>query len=210
VEEGGRLISAITDFLGDFGAWGLFLHAMIDAILFPIPAFFLQVSLSALNPDDALWLATLGFAGCMLGTPIGYAIGRTSGYRLLRRFVKQEKLNRVESLFQRHGVMAILIGSFTPIPFKLFTIASGCANYPLRKLMIYAAIGRAAKFYLVGLLFYVYGRSAEHMVHGKTLTFSVLAAGALLAAIWLLVRARRGKRRGTQTNGLAKQKDVRL
>ncbi|MBB6735910.1 VTT domain-containing protein [Cohnella sp. CBP 2801] len=180
---------------------------MVDAILFPIPAFFLQVSLSALNPDNALWLATLGFAGCMIGTPIGYAIGRTSGYRLLRRFVKQEKLDRVESLFRKHGEMAILIGSFTPIPFKLFTVASGCTNFPLRKLMLYAAIGRAAKFYIVGLLFYAYGRSAEHMVHGKTLTFIMLAAGALLATVWLLMRVRR-KRLNARPNAASKPEDL--
>lgn len=201
------MISAITDFLSDFGAWGLFFHSMIDAILFPIPAFFLQVSLSAINPDNALWLATLGFAGCMIGTPVGYAIGRTSGNRLLRRFVKQEKLDRVESLFRKHGEMAILIGSFTPIPFKLFTVASGCTNFPLRKLLVFAAIGRAAKFYLVGLLFYAYGRSAEHMVHGKTISFILLGAGALLATVWLLARVRR-KRRDAKPKAAAKQEDL--
>jgi len=114
-------------------------------------------------------------------------IGKTSGYRILRKFMKQDRLDRVTALFRKHGEMAILIGSFTPIPFKIFTIVSGCMNYPLWRLMGYAAIGRAAKFYIVGLLFYLYGRSAESMVH-SSLTLIMLGAAVLIAAGWLVAR----------------------
>lgn len=201
------MIQAAMDFLRDFGSLGLFVHAMIDAIIFPIPAFFLQVSLSALNPDNALWLATLGFAGCMIGTPIGYLIGKTSGYRILRKFMKQDRLERVTALFRKHGEMAILIGSFTPIPFKIFTIVSGCMNYPLWRLMGYAAIGRAAKFYIVGLLFYLYGRSAESMVH-SSLTLIMLGAGVLIAAGWLIARKVKRRRNAAKPSGaLAEHSD---
>lgn len=174
---------------------------MIDAIIFPIPAFFLQVSLSTLNPGNALWLATIGFIGCMIGTPIGYAIGKTSGNLILRKFMKQKQLDSVTEMFRRHGEAAILIGSFTPIPFKIFTIVSGCMNFPLWKLIGYAAIGRAAKFYVVGILFYIYGHAAENMVGGSTLTISMLAAGAVIALCWLLVRKiQRRKKEKRQTD----------
>ncbi|SDE36952.1 hypothetical protein SAMN02799630_05273 [Paenibacillus sp. UNCCL117] len=97
-------------------------------------------------------------------------------------------------MFRRHGEAAILFGSFTPIPFKLFTIMSGCMNYPLWKLLGYAAIGRAVKFYIVGLLFYMYGRAAEHMVD-QVLATTLLAAGVLIAACWLLIRRLGGRRK---------------
>ena len=82
---------------------------------------------------------------------------------------------------------AILVGAFTPIPFKIFTILSGCMSYPLWKLLSYATLGRAVKFYTVGILFYVYGRAAEHMVDG-VLTIILLSVGALIGGIWLTVR----------------------
>ncbi|SDE36921.1 hypothetical protein SAMN02799630_05272 [Paenibacillus sp. UNCCL117] len=72
-------METVIEFLRSFGAAGLFIHAMIDAIIFPVPAFFLQLSLSAMQPENALWLATAGYAGCLAGTPVGYAIGRVSG-----------------------------------------------------------------------------------------------------------------------------------
>ncbi|TDF92617.1 YqaA family protein [Paenibacillus piri] len=186
------------EFLRSFGSAGLFIHAMIDAIIFPIPAFFLQVSLSALNPENAIWLATLGYIGCLAGTPIGYAIGKTSGNLVLGKFMKKKWLDSATSLFQRHGESAILIGSFTPIPFKLFTIMSGCMNYPLWKLLGYAAIGRAVKFYLVGILFYMYGRAAEHMVD-RALGITLLVAGVVITAVWLLVRRIRNRKQLKQT-----------
>lgn len=99
-------------------------------------------------------------------------------------------------MFTKHGEAAILVGAFTPIPFKIFTILSGCMNYPLWKLISYAALGRAVKFYTVGVLFYVYGRAAENMVD-SVLTIILLSVGALIGGIWLtvrLIKKRRNKR----------------
>lgn len=94
---------------------------------------------------------------------------------------------------RKHGETAILLGSFTPIPFKLFTIMSGCMNYSFWKLFGYAAIGRAAKFYVVGMLFYLYGRAAENMVDGA---FSMILAGlGILLSVCLLLIRRYRKRK---------------
>ncbi|KAE8557987.1 YqaA family protein [Paenibacillus polymyxa] len=177
----------IMEFLQNFGATGLFIHAMLDAIIFPIPAFFLQLSLSAVQPESALWLATVGFAGSLLGTPIGYGIGKVSGKHVMGGVMKKKWLDSASDLFARRGEAAILIGSFTPIPFKIFTILSGCMNYPLWKLLSYAAIGRAVKFYVVGFLFYIYGRAAENMVN-QVLTITLVGVSVAIAAIWFLIR----------------------
>lgn len=191
-------MEAFLDFLRNFGALGLLIHAMIDAIIFPIPAFFLQISLSAINPENALWLATVGYIGCLIGTPIGYGIGRASGRLILNRMLKQKWLDSATSLFQRHGEAAILIGSFTPIPFKIFTILSGFMKYPLWKLIAYAALGRAVKFYAVGIMFYMYGRAAENMVD-RVLSTTMIIAAVIVAIIWLLVRWWQKKRAATRS-----------
>lgn len=188
------------DFLRNLGDIGLFIHAMIDAIIFPIPALFSQLSLSALSPDRAIWLASIGFVGCLIGTPIGYGIGKASGSLVLNKIMKRKWYDSATALFTKHGEAAILVGAFTPIPFKIFTILSGCMSYPLWKLLSYAALGRAVKFYTVGVLFYVYGRAAENMVD-SVLTTILLSVGALIGGIWLTVRYvknRRKKRSGVQ------------
>ncbi|MFS0726116.1 YqaA family protein [Paenibacillus sp. 1P07SE] len=184
------MFQELLDFLENFGAWGLFIHAFIDAVIFPIPAFFLQVSLSALNPGNALWLATVGFIGCILGTPFGYWIGKALGHSLLYKFLKKDWIDKATAMFQKNGETAILIGSFTPIPFKVFTILSGCLNFPLWRLLAYAALGRAIKFYAVGLLFYLYGRAASNMVSDVSLYIFLGAIPFIILYLYLRKRIR--------------------
>jgi membrane protein DedA with SNARE-associated domain len=71
-------------------------------------------------------------------------------------------------------------------------------NYPLWKLLGYAAIGRAAKFYIVGILFYIYGRAAEHMVD-RVLGITLLVVGVLLLGGWLLIRRFRKRKKLERT-----------
>lgn len=183
------MLQNIIDFLMNYGVWGLVIHSFADAVIFPIPAFFLQVPLSLLDPSNALWLATAGYIACLLGTPVGYLIGKVLGHSVLEKILKKSWIDGANQMFKKNGETAILIGSFTPIPFKVFTILSGCMNFPLWRLIGYAAIGRAVKFYAVGLLFYLYGSSAEGMVQHVSLYIFLIAVPIL--AIFLIIRKRR-------------------
>lgn len=179
----------IIDFLMDYGIWGLVIHSFADAVILPIPAFILQVPLSLLDPSNALWLATAGYIACLLGTPVGYFIGKTLGHSIMEKILKKSWIDSAHQLFKKNGETAILIGSFTPIPFKVFTILSGCLNFPLWHLIGYAALGRAVKFYSVGLLFYLYGKSAEGMVKHVSLYIFIIAVPILL--LFLVLRKRK-------------------
>lgn len=190
------MFDAFMEFLKDYGPWGLFVHSFLDAIIFPLPAFYLQVLLSSANPSGALWLATFGYVACLLGTPIGYMLGKLMGKSILYRFLKPQWIDAATQKFQQNGEAAILIGSFTPIPFKVFTILSGCLNFPLWRLIGYAAIGRAVKFYAVGTLFYMYGRSANSMV--KDISLYIFLGSIPLIAIFLYVRSRMRKKKQAQ------------
>ena len=183
----------ILDFLMKFGPWGLFIHSFADAVIFPVPAFFLQVSLSIMHPQNALWLATYGFIGCLLGTPLGYLIGKLLGKSVLYKILKKEWIDAATNMFQKNGEAAILIGSFTPVPFKVFTILSGCLKFPLCRLLAYAALGRATKFYVVGTLFYLYGNAAEGMVKDVSLYIALIAVPLLLIGVYFNRKRKRKK-----------------
>ncbi len=186
-------VDVATDFFKAYGMWGMFIHAMIDAIIFPIPAFFLQLTLSAANPELALWYALIGYIGCLLGTPVGYFIGKLLGTKFLYKILKRGWVEKASALFKKNGEGAILIGSFTPIPFKVFTILSGTLNFSLWRLILFAAIGRAFKFFIVGALFFFYGRHAKYLVENY-LPLVFLAIAAVLTIIWILKRKIQAKR----------------
>ncbi|GAA3400644.1 YqaA family protein [Paenibacillus hodogayensis] len=202
------MVQNIIDYLSAFGALGLFVHAFLDAIIFPIPALFLQIPLSLVNPNEALWLATVGFAACLLGSPVGYYIGKKIGSTVLYKMLKKTWVDKARELFRKNGEAAILIGSFTPIPFKVFTILSGSLNFPLWKLLAYAAVGRAVKFYAVGTLFYIYGRSAADMVHEVTLYMLVIGIPLILLFLLVRYKVRQRKLKRLQENEERSSKDV--
>lgn len=198
------MMQGLIDFLKDFGAWGLFIHSFADSVFFPIPAFFLQVSLSLLNPSDALWLATVGYIACLLGTPLGYLLGKLLGRSVLNRLLKPSWVDAAERMFRKNGEAAVLIGSFTPVPFKVFTILSGCMKFPLWRLMAYAAVGRAAKFYVVGALFFLYGRAAEGMVKHVSLYVFAIAVPVLLLLLYL--KRKYAKKKQAAADGVTTEK----
>lgn len=204
------MFQAVVDFLKEFGPLGLFIHSFFDAIIFPVPAFFLQVSLSLLNPSTAIWLATVGYIACLLGTPVGYYLGKVMGKSVLYKFLKTEWIDAATAKFQKNGEAAILIGSFTPIPFKVFTILSGCLNFPLWRLIGYAAIGRGLKFYIVGFLFYYYGRAAESMVKDVSLYIFVGAVPIVIVYLMLRKRNRKKKEQATKQAEAEQQDNIHL
>ncbi|MFP3390862.1 YqaA family protein [Brevibacillus sp. SIMBA_040] len=185
------MVQNTLDFLMEYGIWGVVIHSFADAVIFPIPVFFLQVSLSMIDPSHALWIATAGYIACLIGTPVGYFLGKGLGHSVLYKILKKEWIDSATTMFQKRGEMAIFIGAFTPIPFKVFTIMSGCLNFPLWKLIGYAAIGRAVKFYLVGFLFYFYGRMAESMVGNASLYVFLIMIPILLVGLWIKKRRRK-------------------
>jgi membrane protein DedA with SNARE-associated domain len=122
-----------------------------------------------------------------LGTPIGYLIGRIIGKKVLNLLLKPEWIDSASNMFKRNGESAILIGSFTPIPFKVFTILSGSLEFSLLKLLLFAAIGRAFKFYAVGILFHFYGSSAKYIIDNY-LTLAFLGVALFLTLVLVIKR----------------------
>ncbi|MGV2685733.1 DedA family protein, partial [Clostridium perfringens] len=112
---------------------------------------------------------------------------------VLYKILKKEWIDSATNMFQKNGEAAILIGSFTPVPFKVFTILSGCLNFPLWRLLAYAAIGRATKFYVVGTLFYLYGNAAEGMVKDVSLYIALIAVPLLLIGVYFNRKRKRKK-----------------
>lgn len=163
-----------------------------------------------MNPSSAIWLATAGYIASLLGTPFGFLIGKLLGQSVLDKILKKRWIDAASKMFHKNGEAAILVGAFTPIPFKVFTILAGCLNYSLWKLIGYASLGRAAKFYVVGILFYVYGRAAASMI--DNLQYIFLAVGITIGLIFVTVMRMRNKRirreKGQKMKGQEVRQDV--
>lgn len=137
--------------------WALFLISVAESSFFPLPPDILLITMALSTPSASLGYALISTVGSVLGGVLGYYIGHYGGQPLLRRFISGAKLRKVEDLFNRYDAWAIVIAAFTPIPYKVFTIASGVFNIRLRVFIIASVIGRAGRFFLVAALFYIWG-----------------------------------------------------
>ncbi|MDD5331377.1 MAG: DedA family protein [Candidatus Nanoarchaeia archaeon] len=192
------LITSLVDWtkltFQPLGSLGLFVLAFIESSFFPVPPDILLIILCLADPKNALWFSLVCTVGSVLGAIFGYGIGYVGGRPILNKLFKQEKIDKVHRLFEKHGGLAIFIAGFTPIPYKVFTIASGVFYIKLRTLIIYSIIGRGLRFFLVGGLIMFFGNPIIAFIDKYFETISLLVGIVVIAvAYWYWRRRKRIK-----------------
>lgn len=142
-------------------AW-LFLIAFIESSFFPIPPDVLLIALCVARPRKSFLFATIctvgSVAGSFLGYYIGYAFFETIGSRIVEIYGFGDKFQIVLDKYRENAWTAIIVAGFTPIPYKVFTIAAGFnTTIDLGTLALASLVGRAMRFFLVGGLLFAFG-----------------------------------------------------
>jgi len=154
-----ELFHGIIQYFEGLGEIGLGLMAFIESSVFPIPPDVLLIAMSLTLPQKALFFALICTVFSTLGGAFGYAIGKYGGKPIFHRIFKNKNdyLEKVEHLYHKYGVWAVLGAAFTPLPYKVFTIASGIFTLNFSGFMIASFIGRGARFFIVGTALMLFG-----------------------------------------------------
>jgi membrane protein YqaA with SNARE-associated domain len=161
-----------------------------ESSFFPIPPDVMLAPMTLARPAAATRLALLTTVASVLGGLAGYAIGyfamdlaepwmRNAGY--------WEGYLEVRHWFERWGFWAVLAAGFSPIPYKLFTIAAGTLAMFLPAFVVASLVGRGARFFLVAYLVRWGGPAVERRLrtHVEILGWAFVA---LLVIAYLLLR----------------------
>jgi len=181
------------------GGPGLFLVAFLDSSFLSLPQIndLLLVWMVTKNPHLMPYYATMAVLGSVTGCVAMYFIGLKGGEPLLRKRFGGPSLERRLSLFQRYGVLAVLVPSLLPppAPFKIFVLLAGVARIPLLKFCVAIAIGRGIRYFGEGLLAMWYGEQAMAYIdaHGREVSLWLVGVLGLGLVAYLLWR-RRGAR----------------
>lgn len=144
-----------------YGTWALFLNSFAESSFFPIPPDVLQIALSVGKPKKSFFYALISSIGSVLGGVFGYYIGyflfESVGKRIIILLGYQHYFDLVGVWYSSNAFLAILGAAFTPIPYKVFTIAAGFWQIGLWVLILASAVGRPLRFFLVGTLIYFFG-----------------------------------------------------
>jgi membrane protein YqaA with SNARE-associated domain len=169
------------------GAWGLFILAFIESAFFPIPPDVLLIILTLADPSLALWFALICTIGSTLGGLLGYAIGYYLGKPILYKLFKENKIKKVHNLFEKYEEWTIFIAGFTPIPYKIFTIASGTLFINLKKFVLFSFLSRGLRFFAIAIFIKLYGEAIVGVID-KYFGFITIAIILVLLLIYYVYR----------------------
>jgi membrane protein YqaA with SNARE-associated domain len=169
----------------------LFLIALVESSVFPIPPDVLLIAIVAANTHRWLSAALLCSAGSVIGAMVGYWIGMvampTIGQPIIDFYHAQDAWNTVQTYFDAYGVWFLAVAAFTPLPFKVATIAAGATGMAFWPFVIVSMIGRAARFFIVAIILRIYGAPVRALIE-KHFDVLSLAFVALLVAGFLAIR----------------------
>jgi membrane protein YqaA with SNARE-associated domain len=124
------MLESIKEFFKQYGSIGLFFNAFFDGFILPLPPDFLLSGLVIQKVYNPTILAMICSLGSVIGGCVGYCVGRFGGRPIVNLIFPNNKIfNKVEELFKRFGVWAIVIDAFTPIPYKAITLGSGLMRF---------------------------------------------------------------------------------
>jgi membrane protein YqaA with SNARE-associated domain len=179
---------------GPYATPALFILALAESSFFPLPPDVLLIALGISVPRRALFYAAVCTAGSVIGGVIGYGIGYQfydiAGKSIIEFYGVGDQFAYVGERYNESAFAAIAIAGFTPIPYKVFTIAAGVFKVPLSTLVMASLLSRAGRFFLVGGLIRLFGASMkgyiERYFNWLSIAFVVLLVLGFVVARWVV------------------------
>lgn len=175
------------------GAIALFVLSFAESSFFPIPPDVLLIAL-VLGARARWWqLAANCTVASVLGALVGYAIGmflmEAIGLRIIAFYHAEAYYEQVKAWYLAYDFWIVFVAAFTPIPYKVFTIASGAMDMHLLPFLAVSVVGRGARFFLVAGLLYLFGPPIQRFIDRYfdllAILFVVLLVGGFLVVKWL-------------------------
>lgn len=138
--------------------------SLSESAFFIIPPEVLLIPMALANKEMALIYGLITTIFSVVGAAFGYFIGKKGGQPILNKLFSEEKTTKVQTMFHRYDTGAIFISAFTPIPFKIFTIAAGVFDLNFRKFLITSFFGRGTRYMLIAGLVYFFGESVSNFL----------------------------------------------
>lgn len=144
--------------------WYLGALSFAESSFFPIPPDVMLAPMVMARRDRAWFLAALTTITSVVGGLAGFLIGIWFIEAItpwLIEFGYMDAYQRASDWFVAWGFWAVLAAGFSPIPYKVFTIAAGAAGMAIAPFALASFVGRASRFFLVAALIYWGGERFE-------------------------------------------------
>ncbi len=174
-----RLYQKILDLSGHrlAGTW-LAIVSFAESSVFPVPPDVMLAPMILAKPEKAYTYAAICTAASVAGGALGYAIGyylEPVGHALLALTGHTSGVAQFQAWYAEWGVWVILIKGFTPIPYKLVTIASGLAQFSFPIFIAASVATRGGRFFLEAYLIKRFGVQVQAMIEKRMILITTVA-----------------------------------
>jgi len=160
----------ITEFLGEHLYEGIFLAALIETIIPPIPTLAIFPTAGFLASQQGIPLIgvipmiILGATGATIGTSAIYFVALKLGRVVLLRYLKyvkvsEKKLERVENWFEKYGDITVFLGRMIPVMREMISVPAGLLKMRIPKFVLYTFAGSCVWSALTILSGYYFGEA---------------------------------------------------
>ncbi|PID32813.1 hypothetical protein CR956_00515 [Candidatus Saccharibacteria bacterium] len=160
-----------------------------ESSFFPIPPDPLLIAMVTAQPKKWLRLAVITTGASVVGGMLGYFIGSSlieAALPTITNLGYKEAYETAVKWFENWGVWAVLIAGFTPVPYKIFTIAGGAAHMALLPFFIGSIVGRGGRFFLVSYLMQQFGRRYKDKIEKYIDILGFAFIGLIIAGVLVL------------------------
>jgi membrane protein YqaA with SNARE-associated domain len=178
------------------GGPGLFGAAFLDSSFVPLPEIndLLVVLMVRRHPLGLPYYALMAAAGSVAGCFVLYVLARRGGSAFLAKRMSLRRGDQVLGLYQRYGVLALMIPALLPppAPFKMFVLLAGVAGVSPLQFGVGIGAARQIRFGALGWLAIRYGDAALELMRTRGPEVSLTIVGTIVAIV-LVVWWRRRK-----------------
>lgn len=169
----------------------------LDSSLLSLPEVndYITIARIANNPNEVYYFPFFPAIGSMIGCLLLYRIARRGERFVVRKF-HPKHLERVQELYRKWGVLALVIPALLPppMPFKIFVATAGVMNYPIGRFALVILIARMIRYYFWGILAYFFQNRVRRILfwmETHILEILVVTVGIILLFFiirWLVIR----------------------
>ena len=172
------------------------LIAFIESFFFPVPPDLMIIPMVVAKKEDYLKIFLIATIFSVLGALVGYTLGvffLDISMGIIEFYGYQEKVFEIQDKISSKGgflfwIGVMFIAGFTPLPFKLFTIASGIVGFNIFAFFFICLFTRGLRFFIVSYLTYLFGNKFRNFIEKKgALSFTIIGIFIVILTVFLYV-----------------------
>jgi membrane protein YqaA with SNARE-associated domain len=169
----------------------LSMTSFVESIFWPVPVDVMLAPMALARPQKAWYYAGLATLFSVLGAAFGYLLGYALWDPVVEPFISamgyHDKIDVARQWFSDWGIWVIFIASFTPVPYKVFTVTAGLLHMAFLPFILISLVGRGMRFFLVsGLMVWGGVRMERKLIQYIDLLGWLCVVAAVIA--YLLLR----------------------